>query len=197
MIYHYCRVSTRDQNLDRQTEALAMYRKADRVFCDKVSGKNFDRAAYQEMKDTVLTGDEVIVKELDRFGRNKEETKKELEWFKSKGVTVRILDLPTTLCDFSGAEWVQDMVNNVLIEVLGAIAEQERNKIHQRMMEGIRAKKERGEWDDYGRPEIKIDEALLRKFREKQKRKEMTVAECCKELGISRATWYNKVKDIA
>lgn len=197
MIYHYCRVSTRDQNLDRQTEALARYRKADRVFCDKVSGKNFERAAYQEMKDTVLTGDEVIVKELDRFGRNKEETKKELEWFKSKGVTVRILDLPTTLCDFSGAEWVRDMVNNVLIEVLGAIAEQERNKIHQRMMEGIRAKKERGEWDDYGRPEIKIDDTELRKFREKQKRKEMTVEECCKELGISRTTWYNKVKDIA
>lgn len=194
MIYHYCRVSTRDQNLDRQIDALSKYKEADRVFCDKMSGKNFDRVAYNEMKDAVRSGDEVIVKELDRFGRNKEETKKELEWFKSHGVTVRILDLPTTLCSFSGAEWVRDMVNNVLIEVLGAIAEQERNKIHQRMMEGLQAKKDRGEWDDYGRPEIKVDKDVLKALREKQKRKEMTVAECCKALGISRSTWYEKVK---
>lgn len=194
MIYHYCRVSTRDQNLDRQTDALAKYRKADRVFCDKVSGKNFERPAYQEMKAVVQAGDEVIVKELDRLGRNKDETKRELEWFKSRGVTVRILDLPTTLCDFSGAEWVKDMVNNVLIEVLGAIAEQERAKIHQRMMEGLQAKKDRGEWDDYGRPEIKIDEADFREALEKQRRKELTVSECCEKLGISRSTWYNRVK---
>lgn len=194
MIYHYCRVSTRDQNLDRQIDALSKYKGADKVFCDKMSGKNFDRAAYNEMKDAVSPGDEVIVKELDRFGRNKEETKKELEWFKSHGVMVRILDLPTTLCDFAGAEWVRDMVNNVLIEVLGAIAEQERNKIHQRMMEGIQAKKDRGEWDDYGRPEIKVDKDALIALREKQRRKEMTVAECCKALGISRSTWYEKVK---
>lgn len=194
MIYHYCRVSTRDQNLDRQTSALNRYKQADRVYCDKMSGKNFDRTAYAEMKNAVLEGDEVIIKELDRLGRNKEDTKKELEWFKSKGVTVRILDLPTTLCDFSGAEWVKDMVNNVLIEVLGAIAEQERNKIHQRMMEGLQAKKDRGEWDDYGRPPARIDEDLFRMLRERHKRKELTVAECCKELGISKTTWYEKIK---
>lgn len=194
MIYHYCRVSSKDQCLDRQLEALSKYRVADRVFCDKVSGKNFDRSGYQEMRRMVRTGDEIIVKELDRLGRNKDEIKSELAWMKQHGVTVRVLDVPTTLIDFQGQDWIQDMVNNVLIEVLGAIAEQERNKIHQRMMEGIQAKKDRGEWDDYGRPEKQIDPVRFAEFREKQKRREMTVGECCKALGISRSTWYSRIK---
>lgn len=197
MIYHYCRVSTKEQNLDRQLIALNGYKKADKVFSDKASGKNFERVAYQRMKDVVKDGDEVVVEELDRLGRNKEDVKLELKWFKEHGVIVRILDLPTTLYDFNGLEWVQDMVNNVLIEVLGAIAQQERDKIHKRMMEGIAAKKARGEWDDYGRPEKVIDRSMLHALHEKHKAGIFTVDECCRQLGISRGTWYKKVKEIA
>lgn len=192
MIVHYCRVSTKEQNLDRQLVALNGYKPADRLFTDKVSGKNFERIGYQQMKDAVQPGDEIVIKELDRLGRNKEEIKKELEWFKQHGVVVRILDIPTTRIDFQGQDWIRDMINNILIEVLGAIAEQERKKIHDRMMEGLAAKKARGEWDDYGRPEKVIEPKTIEKMRKQISNGELTVTECCKALGISRTTWYNK-----
>ena len=194
MIYHYCRVSSKDQNLDRQIVALSGFKHADKVFTDKASGKTFERSGYLRMKEEIQRGDELIVKELDRFGRNKNEIKDELQWFKERGVTVRILDLPTTLMTLPGQEWVQDMLNNILIEVIGAIAEQERVKIHNRMMEGLAAKKARGDWDDYGRPEKKIDNDLFAELLEKNRRGEMTVDQCCAVLGISRGTWYNRIR---
>ena len=188
MIYGYARVSSKDQNLARQLETMKSYKNIDEVFCDKQSGKDFERKEYERLKSIVKKGDEVIIKELDRLGRNKEGVKEEIKWFKEQGVTLRILDLPTSLMDFSGQEWIRDMVNNILIEVMGAMAEQERNKIKVRQAEGIAAKKASGDWDEYGRPRKEpID---FQKFLEKQKSGEMSVAECCRELGISRATWY-------
>lgn len=197
MIYHYCRVSTKDQNLDRQIIALSAYKKADAVFCDKQSGKSFERIEYQRLRSLVAEGDEVIVEELDRLGRNKEAVKEELKFFKEKGVKVRMLDVPTTLNDYPGQEWVQDMLNNVLIEVLGAIAEQERIKIQKRQSEGIAAmpvvngkrvsqKTGRG----FGREALDIPD--FEKFLKKQKEGLMSITECCKELGISRSTWYKR-----
>jgi len=193
MIYGYARVSTREQCLDRQYEALRKYKVLDMVFSDKQSGKDFAREQYQAMKSSVQNGDEVVIEELDRLGRNKDEIKAELEWFKLKGVAIRILDVPTTLIDFQGQDWIRDMVNNILIEVLGSIAEQERIKIRKRQAEGIAAKKARGEWEDYGRPRIITDD--FQKFLEKQKGGQMTVGECCEHLGISRSTWYKRVKE--
>ena len=192
MIYGYARVSTRDQHLDRQLAALSSFKQMDKVFTDKQSGKDFARDGYQQMKASVQPGDEVIVKELDRLGRNKDDIKKELEWFKTHGVTVRILDLPTSLIDFQGQAWIGDMINNILIEVLGAVAEQERKKMKQRQAEGLAAKKARGDWDDYGRP--RKDIADITKYLREQRSGEKTVSQICSELGISRATWYNKVK---
>lgn len=197
MIYHYCRVSSTDQNLDRQLKALAAYKVADKVFTDKASGKDTERDAYQEMKRTVRAGDEVIIKELDRLGRKKSDIKDELQWFKAQSVTVRVLDVPTTLFDFGDQTWIQDMVNNVLIEVLGSVAEQEREKIKRRQAEGIAAKRMRPDWSDYGRPEKHIDENTMSEFREKIKKGDMTVSECCDKLGISRATWYNRIRKVA
>ena len=194
MTYGYVRVSTREQCFDRQIKALYDYASIDRVFQDKQSGKDFAREQYQMMKDIVRAGDTVIVKELDRFGRNKDEMKKELEWFKVNGVSVRILELPTTLIDYQGQDWIGDMVNNILIEVLGAIAEQERKKTRQRQAEGIAAKKARGEWDDYGRPKVKIDN--LDDYRRKIAAGETTVTAACKELGICRSTWYERVNEV-
>lgn len=198
MIYHYCRVSSKEQNLDRQYEALSRYKAADEVFEDKQSGKNFCRDSYQRMKSVVKSGDEVIVEELDRLGRNKEEIKIELEWFKTNGVIVRILDVPTTLIDFQGQDWIKDMVNNVIIEVLGSIAEQERLKILKRQREGIDAMQivdgkriSRKTGKTYGRQNKELPD--FEKFVKKQKDGEMTVNECCAALGISRSLWYNKI----
>ena len=153
------------------------------------------------MKQVVQSGDEVIVKEFDRFGRNKEEMKRELEWFKQKGVIVRILDIPTTLIDFKDQTWVLEMVNNILIEVLGAVAEQERKKTKQRQAEGIAAmpvvdgkKVSLKTGNGFGRPKTEIDPVAFEKFAQKQKDGEMTVDDCCRELGISRSTWYDRIR---
>lgn len=194
MIYHYCRVSSADQNLDRQLDELSKHATADRVFTDKASGKNFDRSGYNALKAVVAAGDEVYIKELDRLGRNKDEIKAELQWYKDHNVVVRILDVPTTLIDFKGQDWIQDLVNNILVEVLGAIAERERINIKRRQAEGIAAMKAHGNWDDYGRPSKGIDENLLSELLQKNKKGDATVAECCKALGISRTLWYNKVR---
>lgn len=194
MIYGYARVSSKDQNLARQLETMKSYKNIDEVFCDKQSGKDFERKEYERLKSIVKKGDEVIIKELDRLGRNKEGVKEEIKWFKEQGVTLRILDLPTSLQDFPGQEWIREMVNNILIEVMGAMAEQERNKIKVRQAEGIAAKKASGDWDEYGRPRKEpID---FEKFLKKQKNGELTVAECCEQLGISRATWYNRLREV-
>lgn len=201
MIYFYARVSTKEQNLDRQLKTAKAYKNVDRVFCDKQSGKNMDRHSYQDLKSIVVEGDEVVVKELDRLGRNKSDIKAEIEWFKERGVTLRILDIPTTLIDFQGQEWIKEMINNILIEVMGSIAENERDKIRQRQREGIDAMKvvdgkrvsvKTG--TTYGRQPISFGDDF-QKFLEKQKDGEMTVTECCKQLGISRSTWYNRVAE--
>lgn len=140
MIYGYARVSTKNQNEDRQIEALKDYGVEEKfIKIDKVSGKNFDRPTYQLLKNEILrAGDILVIKELDRLGRNKEQIKEELDYFKANRIRVKILNIPTTLIDFpEGQEWVFDMVNNILIEVLGAIAEEERIKTRTRQREGI------------------------------------------------------------
>ena len=206
MRYFLGRVSSKDQNLARQ---LAVARERfdipdENVYCDKITGANFDRPRYNALKAIVQPGDEVIVKEFDRFGRNKEEMKRELEWFRQHGVIVRILDIPTTLIDFQDQTWVLEMVTNILIEVLGSMAEQERIKTKTRQAEGIAAmpvvegrrvsaKTGRG----FGRPKVEIDYEQFRNLAQKQKDGLVTVADCCRELGISKATWYEKLKEVA
>ena len=202
MIYFYARVSSKDQNLARQLESAKAYKNVDKEFCDKQSGKDFDRVEYQRLKETVVSGDEVIIKELDRLGRNKEGIKEEIKWFKEHGVVLRILDVPTTLIDFKGQDWIGDMVNNILIEVMGAMAQQEREKTEKRREEGIAAmpivngkRVSTKTGNEYGRPSVILGDDF-KKFLKKQKDGELTVAECCEALGISRATWYNRLKEV-
>ena len=203
MIYFYGRVSTKGQNTDRQLEAAKDYPNVDEIFVDKQSGKNFDRPEYERLKATVVKGDEVIVKELDRLGRNKDGVKAELEWFKDHGVLVRILDIPTTLMVFpDGQSWVLEMVNNVLIEVMGSIAEQEREKILKRQKEGIAAmpvvdgkKYSTKKGCTYGRKAIPLGDDF-EKFLKKQKDGLITVDECCNVLGIGRRKCYARAREV-
>ena len=202
MIYFYTRVSTKDQNLARQLEEAKAYKNVDEVFCDKQSGKNFDRPEYIKLKSVVQKGDEVIVKEMDRLGRNKELTKDEIKWFKENGITLRILELPTTLIDFNGQEWIADMVNNMLIEVLTSIADQELKKITKRREEGINAMpivNGKRVSTKTGKCWVreKIDTPDFKNLLKKQKSGKITVDECCKHLGISRKTWYNRVAEVS
>ena len=112
-IYYYARVSTKEQNLDRQLATFKALGASERdIITDKESGKNLDRAGYQALKTTMLrTGDTLIVKSLDRLSRNKGDIKAELQYFKEHGIRVKIIDLPTTMTDFpTGQEWVLEMM---------------------------------------------------------------------------------------
>ena len=145
-IWGYARVSTKEQNLDRQLIALMESGVEERnIITDKESGKDLDRKGYQALKNTMLRrGDTLVIKSLDRLSRNKCDIKNELQYFQQNGVRLKVIDLPTTMIDFpAGQEWVMDMVNNILIEVLGTIAEQERTTIRQRQADGIAAAKQR------------------------------------------------------
>ncbi len=139
----YARVSTREQNLDRQLKALRQYVPDEMIVTDKASGKDLNRAGYQSLKvgiGKLTKGDTLYIKSLDRLSRNKEEAKKELQYFRDNGIRVKVIDLPTTLADYpEGQEWVLDMVTNILIEVLTSIAENERETIRKRQREGLDA----------------------------------------------------------
>ena len=124
--FYYARVSSKEQNLDRQLQAfLSMGANERDIITDKESGKDTNRPGYQSLKYGLLrSGDTLVVKSLDRLSRNKTDIKTELQYYKDHGIRVKIVDLPTTMTDFpQGQEWVLEMVNNILIEVLGTIAQ--------------------------------------------------------------------------
>ena len=139
----YARVSTSEQNLDRQIKALEQYVEPDMIVTDKASGKNLNRAGYQSLKvgiGKLVEGDTLYIKSLDRLSRNKEDLKRELQYFKDNGVKVKILDMPTTMTDFPAEQaWIGDMITNIMIEVLSSIAQNERETTRQRQLEGLSA----------------------------------------------------------
>ncbi len=189
-IYGYARVSSREQNEDRQIEALKSFGVPEgNIIIDKASGKDTERVGYQYMKQQILrSGDTLVIKELDRLSRNKSDIKRELEEFKDMGVRVKILDIPTTLTDFPPEQaWVLEMINAILIEVLGAIAENERNKIRARQREGIEVAKKKNV--RFGRPSKTLPENWQQVMAEVRCGKKKPV-EAMRELGISRSCYY-------
>lgn len=158
-IMGYARVSSKGQNLDRQLEALRRYVPEENIITDKQSGKDLERPGYQALKGALglRRGDILVIKSLDRLSRNKEDMKQELLWFKENGIQLQVIDLPTTMIQLGeGQEWIREMVNNILIEVLSSIAEEERLTIRQRQREGIDAARAKGK--KFGRPEKEFPE---------------------------------------
>lgn len=192
--YYYARVSSREQNLDRQLAAFASLGAQERdIITDKESGKDLNRRGYTALKTALLRrGDTLVIKSLDRLSRNKADIKNELQYFKDNGIRVKVLDLPTTLMEYpAGQEWVFDMVNNILIEVLGAIAEQERVTIHQRQAEGIAAAKAKGK--HLGRPRT-VKPQNWEEVISKWQAGEITAKEAMRRTGIKRSTFYQMVR---
>lgn len=193
--YGYARVSTREQNLDRQIAALREYIPDERdIITDKESGKSMDRPGYQYLRERLLReGDTLVIKSLDRLGRNKEAVKAELEYYKARHIRVQVLDLPTTMIDLPEKQaWVVDMTNNILIEVYASIAEQERMTIRQRQAEGIAAAREKGK--ALGRRAVQPPEGfgeVVRRWRAG----EITAAEAMRQTGVKKTTFYKLVKD--
>lgn len=191
--YYYARVSSKDQNLDRQIAAFTALGATERdIITDKESGKDLDRAGYQALKNAILrSGDTLVVKSLDRLSRNKTDIHNELRYFKENGIRVKVIDLPTTMMDLpEGQEWVFEMVNNILIEVLGTIAEQERATIKQRQAEGIAAAKEKGK--KLGRPALTFP-ANWNEVYFSWKSGEITAKTAMERTGTKRTSFYKLV----
>ena len=188
--FGYARVSSREQHEDRQIEALTNYGVSrDNIIVDKCSGKDTEREGYQYLKKQILrNGDTLVIKELDRLSRSKSDIKQELEFFKCNGIHVKILDIPTTLTDFPPEQmWVMDMINAILIEVLGSIAENERLKIRRRQREGIDAALKKNV--RFGRPAIAKPENWDTVVNQIDA-KETTVSQALQTLNISRSSYY-------
>ena len=194
--YFAIRVSSEYQNYARQLVVAKQYGiPEENVFCDKITGRKKERPEYDRMKSLLKKGDEVYFTELDRVGRAKHLIKDELEWFKERGVFVRVLNIPTTLIEFpEGQEWILEMVNNILIEVLSTIAEQEWTKIKERRDAGIAAMPV----DENGR---KVSSRTGRGFGRESKDVDISlrpgenVTEACARIGISRNTYYRKLRE--
>ena len=187
--YYYARVSSVGQNLSRQLEAFKADGADDRDIITEVkSGKDMDRPAYQTMKTQFLrSGDTLVVMSLDRLGRNKQAIKDELEYYKKHDIRVRILDLPTSnIKPEPGQEWILDMVNNILIEVLASQAEQERLTIRKRQREGIDIAKAEGKYR--GSMPKQIDEEKFDALYPQYMQRKISKAEMARQLGISRPT---------
>ena len=195
MEYGYARVSSAEQNLDRQVIALKKYVEEKNIVIDKASGKDTNREGYQALKGLfgLRQGDTLYITSLDRLSRNKEDIKKELQWFREKKVRLKILDLPTSLIEVpEGQQWILDMIQNILIEVLSSIAEQERLTIRKRQREGIEAAKLKGK--HLGRPSYELPENFEDVYM-RWKAGEITAKEAMQFLGMRKSHFYRKVHE--
>ena len=202
--YYYARVSSTDQNLARQIDAFKALGATDRdIIKDKASGKDTDRDGYQALKGQLLRrGDTLVVTSLDRLSRTKWDIKEELRYFQMNGIRVKVLDLPTTLIEWpKGNELLQDTLTNLIIELYGYMAEQERLNIRKRQREGLdaMATDEKGrristkKGTHAGRPDTPKP-ANWNEVIKEWKADKITAREAMKRLGLSKSTFYRMTK---
>lgn len=142
----YARVSSKEQNLDRQL-ARAKEVKADKVFTDKLSGKNTDRKGLKEMLNFIREGDTVEIVSLDRLSRNYKDIQQLVKQIKDKGAKLIIDDLPQT---HTGNSLTDEFMLDMMVNLMGFVAQNEREKIKERQRQGIEQAKKRGVYK--GRP---------------------------------------------
>ena len=198
----YARVSTTDQNLDRQLEQL---QKANckKIFQEKISGKNANRPQLQAMLDFIREDDEVVVISMDRLGRNSRDISNIIEQIKQKGATINILDLPS----FEGIKDrnLKNLLTNLVLEIQKYTAEQERKTILERQKQGIKLAKERGVYKggvvqyskDSKDPKRRlIYNTVVELLERKIKGESITITEIANQVGITRNTVYRIKKEI-
>ena len=188
--YGYIRVSTALQHDDRQRMAMESFGISENhLFADKQSGKDFDRPAYNAMMAQLASGDTVVVKSLDRLGRDYEEMTHQLDIItREKNAAIVILDMP--LIDTrhkQGDDLTGKFISNLVIQIFSYVAHMERNMNHQRTMEGIAAAKGKGV--RFGRPPITKPENY-EDIRAKWEAGEISEHEAARLLGVSRPTFH-------
>lgn len=185
MIYGYARVSTKGQardgnSLAEQKEKLKTAG-AQKIYVDSFTGTKIERPEFDKLKNKITTGDTLVVTKLDRIARSAGQGTQLVQDFLNRGIRVNVLNM--------------GMMDNtptgrLIMNVMFAFAEFERDMIVQRTQEGKEIARQKPGFKD-GRPRLNISPALFQKFLKMQKRGELTVKDCCEELGISRSSWYN------
>ena len=190
--FGYARVSSKEQNLDRQEQALIDYGIASRdIIQDKQSGKDFNRQGYQTLKNSLLrTGDTLVIKELDRLGRNMDMIKAEWQELQAKGIDIVVLDTPI-LNTLNKSDLEKKLISNIVFELLSYMAEKERIKIRERQSEGIAAAKAKGLYKGRKRIEVNNFENVYNEW----KSGKMTAVKAMDKLGITKATFYRRVNE--
>lgn len=193
VIYGYIRVSTKEQCEDRQILALREFPVSERnIFIDKLSGKDFNRPQYQKLMQKLHPGDLLVVKSIDRLGRNYTEILNQWRIItKEKRVDVVVLDMPLLDTRQTGKDLTGIFVADLVLQILSYVAQTERENIRQRQKEGIAAAKLRG--IKFGRPRKQVPEDFP-EWKERWKRREITSREAAKQLGIAQDTFLRWVK---
>lgn len=191
-LYGYIRVSSKEQNTDRQLIALQEFHIPKRnMYVDKQSGKDFNRPAYQRLLRRLKKEDLLIVKSIDRLGRNYDEIIEQWRIItKDKGVDIRVLDMP--LLDTSHSKDILGtFIADLVLQVLSFCAHSERENIHQRQAEGIQAAKARGV--RFGKPPLALPNHFV-KVVAQWRRKEIKEQEALLQLQISRSSFYKYIR---
>ena len=191
-IYGYVRVSTKEQNEDRQLIALREFPVlVNNIYMDKLSGKDFNRPQYRKLLRKIRPGDIVVIKSIDRLGRNYEEIL--MQWriiTKEKQVDVVVLDMPLLDTRKSGNDLTGTFVADLVLQILSYVAQTERENIHQRQKEGIAAAKLRGV--RFGRPRKPILEGFWQ-LKVDWENKKITSREAAQQLAIAQDTFLRWV----
>lgn len=193
MIYGYVRVSTINQNIDRQIEELYKLGITDKfIYVDYESGKDFDRKNYQKLIKKIKKDDLIIIKSIDRLGRNYDMIIE--EWKRitiEKDADIQVLDMPLLDTRIKGDNLVGKFISDLVLQVLSFVAQNERENIKARQAEGIRIAKAKGV--KFGRPKIVFSNNYASIF-DNYKGRKITITEACEQLNVKRSTFYKYLK---
>ena len=189
-IYGYIRVSTREQNEDRQVIALCEMAVPEKnIFMDKQSGKDFNRPQYKKLVKKLKPGDLLYIKSIDRLGRNYEEIQNQWRALtKDKGIDIVVLDMPL-LDTRRGKDLMGTFLSDIVLQVLSFVAENERTNIRQRQAEGIAAAKAKG--IRFGRPPLPLPENFHENY-QRWKSGEITCTTAARACGLPLSTFRDK-----
>lgn len=190
--YGYCRVSSNTQNEDRQVIAMTKMEIPEKnIYVDKQSGKDFNRPQYLKLLRKLNQNTVLYIESIDRLGRNYAEIQEQWRIIsKEKKSDIVVIDMPL-LDTRNGKDLMGTFISDIILQILSFVAENERSNIRQRQSEGIAAAKARGV--KFGRPQIPLPD----NFSEvcgSWARKEITIQEAARRCGMSRSTFYDKVK---
>lgn len=205
-VFAYCRLSSKEQNLDEQLEAVRAYCLNNNlnlderdIFTDKASGQDFN--SYQVLKHCLRKGDILVIKELDRLGCNIEMIKNEWNDLAKSSINIVVIDTPI-LNTLNKSDFEKNIIYDIVLELLSYISEkerqksyiskEERQKIRQRQAEGIAIAKAKGK--NLGRPIIEIDNKFIDAYN-RWKNKEIKAIEAMELCGLKKSTFYSRVKE--